>query len=166
MFSPTPEFSLRQATDADKEECYHIHCAAMHDVVDQVYGWDEDFQVAYFARNWDPQEIQVVTVEDRTVGSITLVVKPDLLHLTGFELDPAFQGRGIGTGILKRLQAEAAGRGVPLFVGVLVVNRRAKALYDRMGFEEVGRSEVKIEMRWEMRKDDGAPSRVDEPGSV
>ncbi|KAK1749401.1 acyl-CoA N-acyltransferase [Echria macrotheca] len=188
MLSSRPPFYLRPATNDDEDQCYHIHRASMRDVVAKVYGWDEDFQRAYFAREWDPQEIQVIMmtttmgssgVDERkveegrglvgenpgepnldeshqemegenhlTVGSITLVDKPDCLRLTGFEITPEFQGRGIGTEILRDLQARAAARRVPLYLSVFVVNEQAKALYDRMGFEEIGRSDIKIEMRW------------------
>ena len=151
--SPLPKFSLRPAIDTDQEKCYQIHRATMQEVITQIWGWDESLQQSHFTREWDIQETQVVIADDSggkevIIGSINLVDEPESLLLSGFELDPAYQGRGIGTEILKRLQTEAAVRRVSLFLGVFVVNTRAKRLYDRMGFEEVGRDEVKIKMRW------------------
>ncbi|KAK5662102.1 hypothetical protein OQA88_8007 [Cercophora sp. LCS_1] len=145
----TPDFTLRPATKDDEQMCYEIHRTAMHDVVDQVFGWDEDFQRAMWAREWVPEEFRIILIDGKDVGSIDVVEDAKSIRLTGFELRPEFQGLGIGTRILRILQSQAAGRGVPLLLGVFIVNSRAKALYERMGFEEIGRSEIKIDMRWD-----------------
>lgn len=147
--TPTPDFILRPATNDDEEMCYKIHRAAMHDIVDQVFGWDEDFQRDMWAREWVASEFRIVVVDGKEVGDVDVVEEPDRIRLTGFELHPEYQGRGIGSGILRALQARATERGVPLYLGVFIPNVRAKALYDRMGFKEVGRSDIKIDMRWD-----------------
>lgn len=46
----------------------------------------------------------------------------------------AFQGRGIGTGILRALQDRAQGEGKPLSLHVQRGNDGAAALYRRLGF--------------------------------
>jgi len=142
-------FSLRPASDEDKELCYSIHRASMLDIVAQVFSWDEDDQRTRFAREWDPSELQIVVVDDTEVGVIAVVYRPDHILLSGIELVPAFQGRGIGTALIKGLQSVAAKRCLPLHLGVFVPNKRAKALYDSLGFKEIERSEIKIQMRWD-----------------
>ncbi|KAK0622789.1 acyl-CoA N-acyltransferase [Immersiella caudata] len=147
--SSQPNFVLRPATDDDRDALYKIHRAAMYEVVKQTWGWDEDFQVALWDRDWDASEFRIVVVDGKVVGSMTVVQRPHEVRLSGFELNPEFQGRGIGSELIVGLQKEAVERGVPLALGVLLVNTRARALYERHGFKEYDRSEIKAEMRWE-----------------
>ncbi|KAK4448853.1 GNAT family N-acetyltransferase [Podospora aff. communis PSN243] len=140
---------IRPATDDDRDTLYKIHCQAMYDVVKQTWGWDEDFQVAYWKREWDPSEFRIIVIDGKVVGSMTVVDRPHEIRLAGFELEPDFQGRGIGSQLLKGLQEEAVRRGLPLALGVLLVNTRARALYERHGFIEYERSDIKAEMRWD-----------------
>jgi [ribosomal protein S18]-alanine N-acetyltransferase len=52
---------------------------------------------------------------------------------------PELQGRGIGARLLSALLEEAAARGcVEVFLDVRADNRRARSLYERFGFVEVG----------------------------
>ena len=144
-----PTFSLRPATDDDQELCYKIHCSAMRDVVDRVFGWDEEDQRARFARGWSAPELQVIMVDGNAAGMLSVADRPNDIYLWDIELDPAFQGRGIGSAVIQGLQSSSAERGMPLLLEVFAVNDRAKALYARLGFREVGRHGPKIHMRWD-----------------
>jgi ribosomal protein S18 acetylase RimI-like enzyme len=55
------------------------------------------------------------------------------------ELSPTHQGRGIGSRLIQQLLDRAAVEGKPLALNVLEVNRRAYALYRRLGFTEARR---------------------------
>lgn len=53
---------------------------------------------------------------------------------------PEYQGRGVGTALLAALLEEAAARGCrEVFLDVRADNDRARSLYERFGFEAVGR---------------------------
>ena len=63
---------------------------------------------------------------------------------------PGHQGRGIGTGLITGLIGEARRHGQDLVLDVLIVNERARALYQRLGLTEVARhgdGDIKIRMR-------------------
>ncbi len=55
---------------------------------------------------------------------------------------PAFQNRGIGT----QLMHDVIARGKPVQLGVLFENHRARALYERLGFLEIGRTDTHYQM--------------------
>ncbi|KAK0645798.1 acyl-CoA N-acyltransferase [Cercophora newfieldiana] len=144
-----PDFILRPAVDEDRDACYTIHRVAMYDVVKATFGWDEEDQIARWNSEWDPSEFQIVVVDGRMIGSIDVVDRTNDILLSGIELEPAFQGRGIGSALIGKLQAKAAQRGVPLVLGVFEANPRARALYERLGFKEFHREGIKALMRWE-----------------
>lgn len=143
---------LRQADDADKEFCYRLHKAALGDYVAAIWGWDERAQRDWHERLFDPGNWQIITMGGADVGMISVDRRPEEIYLGRIEILPEYQGRGIGTRLIGDLLDEAERRGVPVVLDVLVVNRRAYALYERLGFREAGRhgdGYIKIRMRRE-----------------
>lgn len=64
----------------------------------------------------------------------------DELHLLNITVVPAWQGRGLAVAMLDRLVAACRQRGLTqLWLEVRVSNERARAVYLRYGFAEVGR---------------------------
>jgi ribosomal-protein-alanine N-acetyltransferase len=63
----------------------------------------------------------------------------DELHLLNITVAADWQGRGLGEGLLQAVAALGTRRGLPLlFLEVRESNHRARALYRRFGFDEVG----------------------------
>ncbi|MGW4593188.1 ribosomal protein S18-alanine N-acetyltransferase [Amycolatopsis thermoflava] len=58
------------------------------------------------------------------------------VHTIG--VDPAHQGQGIGTALLRALLARADEVAAPVFLEVRTDNDRAQELYRRHGFEQIG----------------------------
>jgi ribosomal protein S18 acetylase RimI-like enzyme len=142
--------SLRPATRADDEFCYQLHKAAMGGYVAAVWGWDEQVQREYHARAFKPRRWQIITVNGADAGMLSVEYRPDEVHLARIEIRPRLQGRGIGTRIINALLAEARQRRQDLVLDVLVVNERARALYQRLGLTEVtpvSDGDVRVSMR-------------------
>ena len=70
-----------------------------------------------------------------------VVRAPDHRELAGIQLLPAHQGQGIGTHLVEQFLVEARDLGLPARVVVESDNPRAQALYERLGFVEVRRSD-------------------------
>ncbi|MCW6006785.1 GNAT family N-acetyltransferase [Micromonospora sp. CPCC 205371] len=140
-------YSLRAATADDLELCFDLHAAAMGSYVAAVWGWDDDVQHDFHVRGFDPAKIRIVTVDGRDLGVLIVEYAPHEIVLGRIELHPDAQGRGIGTALIREVLAEGAASGRPVALEVLTVNPRAQALYERLGFREVGRSGVKVRMR-------------------
>ena len=68
-------------------------------------------------------------------------------------MDGAFQGRGIGTQVMKQLIGEAATAGQAVCLDVVKINR-ALRLYERLGFRITGEEERKFYMRREPHEGD------------
>lgn len=63
----------------------------------------------------------------------------DELHLLNITVAPAWQGRGLGSELLDAVRRHAVDRGfAQLWLEVREGNHRARALYRRRGFAEVG----------------------------
>jgi len=62
------------------------------------------------------------------------VWKSDEIVLLSVFLHPDWQSKGLGTAILEQLVEESAHACLPIRLNVLKVNERARALYERFGF--------------------------------
>lgn len=102
------------------------------------------------ARAFSPGQWQIITVGGADAGMLHVEYRPGGIYLARIEIHPGYQGRGVGTRLLSVLIDEAGGTGQGLVLDVLTVNRRARALYQRLGMTEVatqGDSTLKITMR-------------------
>lgn len=65
------------------------------------------------------------------------------VHVRELVVMPEFQGRGVGTSVLRAAVERARARGVRVFLGTFHLNRAA-GLYRRLGFREIGRTPMHI----------------------
>ena len=62
------QFEVRQATPGNRDTLYRIHREAMRPYVEQVWGWDEEYQERRFRESYDHSETQFVLVDGIAVG--------------------------------------------------------------------------------------------------
>lgn len=80
-----------------------------------------------------------VLVSDGLVGYFVAMEGVEEMHLLNITVAPAAQGRGHGSALLDAVMAHARARGLPkVWLEVRASNVRARALYARLGFDEVG----------------------------
>jgi ribosomal protein S18 acetylase RimI-like enzyme len=94
----------------------------------------------------------IVECEGAAVGRMVVAQSGGALWLVDIALLPACCGRGIGSVLLRGLQREACGAGLPLRLHV-ALNNRAGTLYRRLGFKETGMSGMHRTMEWENNDD-------------
>jgi len=142
--------ALRPAVPADSEFCFQLHKVAMGDYITATWGWDEQVQRGFHAREFDPSCWQIITADGAGIGVLEVEYRLDETFLSRIEVHPSCQGHGIGTRLISGLIDEAGQRGQDLVLEVLAVNVRAQALYRRLGMKEIathGDNNIKITMR-------------------
>jgi ribosomal protein S18 acetylase RimI-like enzyme len=82
------------------------------------------------------------------VGRLRITRTTDHIELSGIQLLPHVQGRGIGTAIIEDLKAEAQAAGIPLDIGVEKDNPRARRLYERLGCVQIAEDDQEHTLRW------------------
>ena len=139
------QFEVRQATPGDRDTLYRIKREAMRPYVEQVWGWDEEYQERRFRESYDHSETQVVLVDGIAVGLLRVSESESAVFIDQVEIVPDYQGQGIGTSLINDLLA----RGRPVELGVLKVNADARRLYERLGFRVIDDNETHYHMRAE-----------------
>jgi ribosomal protein S18 acetylase RimI-like enzyme len=120
--------------------------------------WDDAAKRAFLTQQFDAQDTyykqhrpdasyDVIVHDGRPAGRLYVDRGADEILVMDIALLPEFRNRGLGTVLLRDLMNEAAAAGRPLVVHVEQFNP-ARALYERLGFEETGELGVYLEMRW------------------
>jgi ribosomal protein S18 acetylase RimI-like enzyme len=136
------KIELRPATPDDLEFARRLHHTAYRDViVRQFGGWDEELQDSFFEEKWCPTETRIVIVGGRGVGLLQVQAQEHLIEIVEIQLLPEYQGRGIGSTLLKNELELADRAGLPTILRVLKENR-ARDLYSKLNFKVMGSSET------------------------
>lgn len=122
-------FRLRRMTAADLPEVLVIERK------NYPFPWEEDvfedcFKAGYSC--WVCEEL------DKVLGYSLLSIAVGEAHILNISVDPAAQKQGIGRKMLKHLIEVARGRAETIFLEVRPTNTAAIALYEDMGFNEIG----------------------------
>ncbi|MCK0165366.1 GNAT family N-acetyltransferase [Marinobacter sp. S6332] len=136
-------YTLRNVLPDEIEWLYQLNKMSFLDVVVRQFGkWDEAFQRKLFFSKWEQSRpAQIIETPSGRVGVVILEHLEDCDWLDEIQICPNYQSQGLGTTLLRDLQAKARSRGVPLRLQVLHANQRAKRLYERMGIHEIKKME-------------------------
>lgn len=130
------DWQLRPAEERDQEFLYQVKKQSNFGYISDLWGWDEDFQRREFARDFQQiREFSVITVDGADAGFLQLQSGSDFLNVAEIHLLPPFQGQGIGSAVLRDVQADA--EGLPVLIGCFRANKRAYQLYQRLGFAPI-----------------------------
>ena len=130
------DWQLRPAEESDREFLYQVKKQSNFGYISDLWGWDEDFQRREFARDFQQiREFSVITVDGADAGFLQLQSGSDFLNVAEIHLLPPFQGQGIGSAVLRDVQADA--EGLPVLIGCFRANKRAYQLYQRLGFAPI-----------------------------
>jgi GNAT superfamily N-acetyltransferase len=142
----TDSIRLRPATAADYAFALDLYLRTMQPYTEELMVWDEQRQIASFAKHWDVEDVRVISADGRDVGWLQATETPREIVLQQFFVAPEQQRAGIGAQVLRGLLAGWKLTGKPLALTVLK-NNPARRFYERFGFSVVGETGVKFEMR-------------------
>jgi ribosomal protein S18 acetylase RimI-like enzyme len=140
------EYSLRPASGDDFEFLFRLRAAALGPYVAQIWGWNEDDQRRRFASAFDPSRYQIVQVLGEDIGAIEVDRGAREIAIANIELLPVWQGRGVGTALLRSALADADAANLAVSLQVFKINP-ARRLYERLGFVVVGETATHYQMR-------------------
>jgi GNAT superfamily N-acetyltransferase len=112
-------------------------------LLDQQFTWQHAHYLAAFPQGW----FTIVMVDDRPAGRFYLARLADCMRVIDISLLPEYRGQGIGTQLLKNVQAESVRTGLPIRLSVVRSNS-AGSFYARLGFRITRLEDIRQEMEW------------------
>lgn len=140
--------SLRLAVAEDRKQLFSWHCDAFAAHIEQIWGWDVDWQCSDFTRLVDHVPTFVVVHDARAIGYLQLLPRAQALQLVNIALIEPARGQGVGRRLLDWLKQRATDAALALELGVFVTNPRARAFYERCGLACVETTASHWRMRW------------------
>jgi ribosomal protein S18 acetylase RimI-like enzyme len=149
------EVVVRPAADGDRTFLAQVYASTRaHELA--LLPWTDEEKAAFVAHQFEAQDAHyrahydgasfgVIEVDGEPAGRLYVHRGPSDIRIVDITLAPAFRGRGLGTGILRSLIAEAEGSGRKLSIHV-EVNNPARRLYERLGFRPAGEHGVYLLM--------------------
>ena len=117
---------------------FEIYKAYMKPIIDDAFGWDEEFQRNGFESNLDPDWFSWVLVEDKgktkKAGLTCSRYKRRSLHIHLLVVFAEEQRKGIATSVVKKLKAQAYAENTHLTLNCFKNNVPALNLYRNLGF--------------------------------
>ena len=136
-------FTLRPALPEDRDLLYQLKKSVNYAYVSALWGWDEDFQRAEFDRDFQRrEEFSVILSEGADAGFLQLQRGADFLNVAEIHLLPPFRGWGLGSAVLRSVQAQGDKEGLPVLIGCFRANKGAYRLYRRLGFSPITENET------------------------
>ncbi|MEO8000178.1 MAG: GNAT family N-acetyltransferase [Gemmatimonadaceae bacterium] len=129
--------SLRAANNSDQEFAFLVKRAALGSYVEQVWGWNDDFQRRFHASDWTSHRPDIITCDAEAIGTLEVVRHSDHLYVGAFYLLPAWQRRGVGSRLLQDVVERGFRERLPIRLQFLKINP-VRSLYERHGFRITG----------------------------
>ena len=140
------ELSFRKAQANDNEFVFTVKKAAFREYVEQVWGWDDDYQRELHNRRFDSQDVCIIQFSGTDIGFLATSSTPDMLKVNQIYILPEYQGKGIGSACMTRIVDDASLEMKSVALQVLKVNTRGITFYQRLGFSIVGESRTHFQM--------------------
>ena len=135
----------RPAAEPDRQFLEDVHAAALGPVALVGYGWPEITLREQFREEIDLASCHVILADGRRAGYISIEDRGRFWYIDAIAIARRYQGKGVGTMVLRDVLADAGRR--PVRLNVLHVNR-ARVLYERLGFRIIGRDDRRQIMEW------------------
>jgi GNAT superfamily N-acetyltransferase len=139
--------AFRPASPKDFDYCERLYFAEM-ERLNRELKLDRDLQVASFRRQWQVNEVRIITLGGADIGWLQSATRDGSFFLGQLFVDTPLQRGGIGTAVMNRLIDEATQAHQAMTLGVVKTNP-AKRLYERLGFRTTHEDDRKFYMRRE-----------------
>jgi GNAT superfamily N-acetyltransferase len=127
----------RVATLQESSLLYGLYVEAMKAHIEQIWGWDEDWQKNDFATALNTISTNVIQFNNELIGYYQLEQAEDHDYLRMFILDKQHRSKGIGSIILQRLLEQSQTKHSTLKLRVFKINTAALRFYQREGWQVI-----------------------------
>jgi ribosomal protein S18 acetylase RimI-like enzyme len=146
---------LRPASGEDRDFLIDLYDSVREPELAHV-PWDAAMRRAFIEHQFSAQDthyrqhypgatLDIIELDGEPAGRLYVHRGPSDIRIMDIALAPAFRGRGIGSGLLRALIAEADQSARKLSIHV-EMNNPARTLYERLGFRPVGEHGVYLLM--------------------
>ena len=139
---------IQKATALDKAQIFEMHVSLFKGHINEIWGWDNDWQRANFDKEWEDSNTELITHEGDCLGYLQTRLDKDHIYVLSLGILPEFQSIQFGAKAMRVLMNRAAEKQLPIKLNVFKTNLRVIQFYNKLGFEVVGDNNNGVTMRW------------------
>ncbi|MBO7744360.1 GNAT family N-acetyltransferase [Paenibacillus sp. MWE-103] len=128
------QITLRQSQNSDVETIADLRVIVLRNDLTRLGRFDEEKVRQRFRNSFDAVHTWIIEKDSSFVGSVALKPTLDGYGLEHFYIHPNYQGKGIGSHVLKNLLEQNDVKGKRVTLNVLQ-GSSAKRLYERFSFK-------------------------------
>lgn|SRR5574341_847445 len=149
--------SLRPVCPDDAEFLFQVYAGTRAEEM-AIVPWNEEQKQSFLQMQFKAQkysyeqqspraEYNVILHNENPAGRLIVDRASDRIRIIDIALLPEYRNKGIGSALIKDLQAEGQEKGMPVQLHVENFNR-ARRLYERLGFRKIDEAGFYWLMEW------------------
>ncbi|OPH57842.1 acetyltransferase [Paenibacillus ferrarius] len=146
------QISLRQSQNSDIETIANLRAIVLRNDLTRLGRFDEEKVRQRFRNSFDPVHTWIIESDSSFVGCVALKPTLDGYLLEHFYVHPNYQGKGVGSHVLKKLLKQKDVKGKRVTLNVLQ-GSSAKRLYERFGFKVDSEDLIDVYMSLHVEED-------------
>ncbi|TDF35800.1 N-acetyltransferase [Alteromonadaceae bacterium M269] len=127
--------TLAIATEKDKEFFWKHYRESMRRHIEQIWGWDEQWQSSDFETRWADCKNRIIRDGNTDIGYIQTVDLAEEHYIMMLIILPEFRSKGIGRRLLDEIRSSTQTKCIGL--RVFRTNFKALRFYQSQGFRNV-----------------------------
>ncbi|NOU75605.1 GNAT family N-acetyltransferase [Paenibacillus sp. LMG 31458] len=128
------QITLRQSQNSDVETIANLRAIVLRNDLTRLGRFDEEKVRQRFRNSFDSDHTWIIESDSSFIGCVALKPTLDGYLLEHFYIYPYYQGKGVGSHVLKKLLEQNDVKGKRVTLNVLQ-GSSAKRLYERFGFK-------------------------------
>lgn len=129
-------FELRPIDVDEMDAVFAVYESYLHSYIEQVFGWDTDFQIARFESSYDGANFSWIVCSGVTMGLLCTKESPVEIHVHLLILFEDHQRKGIGKAVMSYIQEDARIKGKSIALSSFKANTKAVKFYRSLGYVE------------------------------
>lgn len=133
----------------DREYLFRLYKQELEVHINTAFGWREEEQRNRFEASYPSHEVTIIFAASKVAGYLVIRNSPLRKHVALLLLEPAFQGLGLGTEIMKSIHAESLQSSQEVTLCSFKCNSSALSFYQGLGYRPISEDAAFVELRWD-----------------
>lgn len=138
--------TYRNAQREDLNLIYQIKKDGLKLYVEQIWKWNENFQIKIHQENFAPEKTRIIKLENKVIGYIIERISDKEIYIENLIIRNKYRNNGFGTQVINSLIKRSINEKKSIALKVLKINENAKRFYERLGFQKTSESENHYEL--------------------
>lgn len=138
--------TIAEVRENQLESLFAIHELCFKDHIEEIWGWDEEWQWDYFLKEWKSSEWRVLLKDEMIIGYLVWMMNEDHLYLKNIAFIPEYRRQGLGKQAMSYISKEARKHNYPVWLSTFRTNQEVIKFYEKLGFRTTEEKETGVRM--------------------